>query len=64
MKLKYILMIFILITTILCFTSYRNILFNKVIKLKELFTEDDSNLEEDSNDNGKQNKKKSEYFLE
>ena len=41
MKLKYILMIFILITILLCFTSYRNKLFKKLIKVKELFTEEE-----------------------
>ena len=35
MKLKYILIIFILTITVLCFTRYRNTLFTKVMKIKE-----------------------------
>ena len=59
MKLKYILIIFILTVTILCFTKYRNIIFTKAIKIKELFTEDEEeeNLKKnDRNDNKKKKK--------
>lgn len=41
MKLKYILIIFILTVTVLCFTKYRNTLFTKAMKIKELFTEEE-----------------------
>jgi hypothetical protein len=49
MKLKYILIIFILTVTVLCFTKYRNMLFTKAIKIKELFTEEENKQEETKN---------------
>lgn len=64
MKLKYILIIFILTITVLCFTKYRNMLFTKAIKIKELFTEEENiqektiNIkEEEEEDSKKKNSK-------
>lgn len=50
-------MIFILITILLCFTSYRNKLFKKLVKVKELFTE-----EEENKSDKESNKKKDEII--
>ena len=57
-------MIFILIITILCFTQYRNDLFSKILKVKELFTEEEEeeeeeeDLEDDKNNKNNLKKKK------